>query len=96
MVHAEGHAKGFRVLLPAAVPDMTDLVPNLCWSPDGRQVLAAVITKANPVWQLYRIDAAGKGPGKPLPGLDKGRWYNEMAWSLDGKRIVVSTKSEQP
>jgi uncharacterized protein (TIGR03067 family) len=96
VVHAEGHEKGFRVLLPAVVPDMTDLVPNLCWSPDGKQVLAAVITKANPVRQLYRIDAAGKGPGKPLPGLEKGRWYNEMAWSLDGKRIVVSTKSEEP
>ena len=92
LVHVEGHKQGFRVLLPTAIPDMTDLLHNPSWSPDGTQIIAAVITKANPARQLYVLDAAGKEPAKLLPGLEKGRWYNDMAWSPDGKRIVVSTR----
>jgi Tol biopolymer transport system component/regulation of enolase protein 1 (concanavalin A-like superfamily) len=92
IVHVEGHEKGFRVLLPAALPDMTDLLHNPCWNPDGRQIIAAVITKANSARHLYLLDAAGKEPAKPLPGLEKDRWYNDMAWSPDGTRIVVSTR----
>ena len=91
VVSAEGFEKGLRVLLPAAIPDMTDVVPNVCWSPDGKQVLAAVITKSNPARHIYRVDADGKA-AKPLRGLDKGRWYNEMACSPDGKRIIVSAR----
>ncbi len=92
VVHAEGRAKGFGALLPAALPDMTDLLHNPCWSPDGKQIIAAVITKANPARQLYLVDVAGKEPAKLLSGLEKDRWYNDMAWSPDGKRIVVSTR----
>ena len=61
VVHVEGHRQGFRVLLPAAIPDMTDLLHNPSWSPGGTQILAAVITKANPARQLYLLDAAGNG-----------------------------------
>ena len=92
VVPVEGHKQGFRVLLPAAITDMTDLLHNPCWSPDGWQILAAVTTKANPrgsstSWTLR----VGRG-AKLLPGLEQDRWYNDMAWSPDGKHIVVSTR----
>ena len=92
VVHVEGHEKGFRVLLPATLPDMTDLLHNPSWSPSGTQILAAAITKANPARQLYLLDVAGNEPAKRLPGLEPDRWYNDMAWSPDGTRIVVSTR----
>ena len=92
VVHVEGHKQGFRVLLPAALPDMTDLLHNPSWSPGGTQISAAVITKANPARQLYLLDVAGNEPAKLLPGLEPDRWYNDMAWSPDGTRIVVSTR----
>ena len=92
VVHVEGHRQGFRVLLPAAIPDMTDLLHNPSWSPGGTQILAAVITKANPARQLYLLDVVGNEPAKLLPGLEPDRWYNDMAWSPDGTRIVVSTR----
>ena len=71
---------------------MTDLLHNPSWSPGGTQILAAVITKANPARQLYLLDVAGNEPAKLLPGLEPDRWYNDMAWSPDGTRIVVPTE----
>ena len=69
VVHVERHRQGFRVLLPAAIPDMTDLLHNPSWNPDGKQIIAAVITKANPARQLYLLDVAGNEPAQAAPGI---------------------------
>lgn len=95
VVHAEGRQQGFRVLLPKTMPDVKDIMQSFAWSPDSKQILVGLITPGNPARQLYLIDAEGKVPAKPFPGLSKGRWYNDVAWSPDGKHILFTSPREE-
>jgi regulation of enolase protein 1 (concanavalin A-like superfamily) len=42
------------------------------------------------------IDADGTGKPRLLPGLGKARWYNGVAWSPDGQRIVFTSPRQFP
>ncbi len=90
VVSAEGQKEGFRVLVSGGTGEVRDIVDNVSWSPDGKQVLTALITQGNPLAQLHAVDLEGKAPPKPLPKQDKGRSQSSMAWSFDGKQILVT------
>ena len=96
VVHTEGQAKGFHVLVTEGKSGVKDVLECVSWSPDSKQVLAALITQTHPARQLYLLDVEGKVPPKLLPGQRMGRWYNSVAWSFDGKRILFSSPRESP
>lgn len=94
VVHAEGQKKGFRVLVSEGTREVKYIMDNVSWSPDSQQVLTAFATQGNPARQLYVVDIEGKSPPKPLPKQQKGRSYFGVAWSFDGKHILVSSPRE--
>ena len=91
VVHAEGQEKGFRVLVSEGTQEVKQIMDNVSWSPDSKQVLTALATQGNPALQLYTVDMEGKTPPKPLPKQQTGQSYSGVAWSLDGKHILVTT-----
>jgi TolB protein len=90
IVHADGMAKGFRVLLPKALPEMTGVVGGqpMSWSADSKQVVALLKTKKHPAARFYLIDADGQAPATLLPGQSESRTYADMCCSPDGKHIA--------
>lgn len=94
VVNAEGEKKGFRVLVSEGKREVKYIVDNVCWSPDSKQILAAYTTQSDPARQIYVLDIDGKSPPKPLPKQQKGRSYSGVAWSPNGKCIVVTTPRE--
>jgi TolB protein len=96
IVNTEGQGKGFRVLASEGTREVKQIMDNVSWSPDSKQVLTAFATQGNPALQLYVIDLEGKAPPKPLPRQQKGRSYFSVAWSFEGKQILVSTPRESP
>jgi len=94
VVSAEGQAKGFRVLVFEGTAGVKDILECVSWSPDSKHVLAGLTTQTHPARQLYLIDIQGKDPPKLLPGQRIGRWYNSIAWSFDGKRILFTSPPE--
>jgi Tol biopolymer transport system component len=94
VVSAEGEKKGFRVLVSEGARNVAHLMDNVSWSPDSKQVLTAFSIQSDPALQLHVVDMEGKAPPKPLPRQQKGRSHYSVAWSLDGKKILVSTPRE--
>jgi uncharacterized protein (TIGR03067 family) len=92
-VHVEGQAKGFKVLLPKAMPDVKDILPTIAWSGDGRQILVSLMGPGASNRQLYFVDFEGQAAPRLVPGQDPARWNNDMAWSLDGKKIVYCSQA---
>jgi uncharacterized protein (TIGR03067 family) len=95
VVHVDGMKKGFRALLPQALPEVKNIGQPLSWSSDSKQVLTTLKTQSGPAFQLYVIDADGKTPAKLLPGQKPERPYSNMAWSPDGKHIAYCAPPEQ-
>ena len=91
-VHVDGQAAGFKVLLPKAMPGVQDILPTFAWSGDGKQILASLIGPGKNQRQLYFVDVEGETAPRLVPGQDQSRWNNDMAWSLDGKRIVFCSQ----
>ena len=50
----------------------------------------------NPATQLYVVDMEGKALPRPLPNQPKGQSCLSVAWSLDGKHILVTTVRKLP
>jgi len=88
IVHVEGYKKGFRVLVPTEKTKGTRAATNPSWSPDGKQVLAALRMPKKRTWKLYTIDIDDPHEIKRLPGQREDRSYGSPAWSPDGKKII--------
>lgn len=89
-VHVDGEAKGFKVLLPKAMPGVRYILFTIAWGGDGQQVLAALSGPKGGPNQLYFLDFAEKAPPKLVPGQDLQASYSSMAWSLDGKKLLLT------
>jgi TolB protein len=94
VVHAEGQAKGFRVLVSEGAQGVKHLMDNVSWSPDSKQVLCAFSTPSNPALQLYVVDIQGKSPPEALPRQPEQQSCYSVAWSPDGKQILVAIREK--
>jgi uncharacterized protein (TIGR03067 family) len=91
LVHAEGEAKGFKVLLAVkSIPEIKELENYISWSPDGKRILAPIRMEGDANLQLYVLDPEGKIPPQKLAGQDPSVRNYGSSWSPDGKKIVLS------
>lgn len=91
VVHAQGQAKGFRVLLSEEkVPDLKKIDGYISWRPDGKQFLIGLKMGKDVNTQLYCLDMEGKAPPRKLAGQDAAQTNFIPAWSPDGKTIVYA------
>jgi hypothetical protein len=86
LVHAEGAAKGFKVLLTENDSGLT-LLSGLSWSKVDQRILTT-LKRGSSSWQLYFIDPEGRMPPQSVPGQDPQADYGPPALSPDEKRIV--------
>lgn len=94
VVHREGEAKGFRVLLTReSMADYLGANNFLAWEPnEGKRILATLVTRSNRNRQLYLLDAEGKAPPQRIAGQDATRANVNGTWSPDGKRIIFCVR----
>jgi uncharacterized protein (TIGR03067 family) len=91
VVHAEGQAKGYRVLLSEEhTPDLKKIDGYFSWRPDGKQLLVALRMGKDVNKQLYCLDFDGKAPPRKLAGQEGAQANFIPAWSPDGKTIVYA------
>jgi len=91
IVHVDGYEKGFRVLAPTAESEGFRPLANPSWSPDSRQVLAALIKSSQPA-ALYTIDVENPHKIHRVPGQREDCAYGSPAWSPDGKKIIFCAR----
>lgn len=95
-VHVEGESKGFKILLPKAMPGLRYIMFTVAWGGDGGRVLAAMTGPNDNANQLYFLDFAEKERPQLLAGQDPQRSCTSMAWSLDGKKILLTFTPPKP
>jgi uncharacterized protein (TIGR03067 family) len=87
-VHVDGQSKGFKILLPKAMPDVKDILWASAWGGDGKRLIASLVGPKGGPRQLYFLDFAEKEPPQLVPGQDPTWANSEMAWSADGKKLA--------
>jgi uncharacterized protein (TIGR03067 family) len=91
IVHADGQAKGFKVLLPnKAISGVKEFSGYFSWSPDGKRVIVPMLMEGDANLQLFLLDPEGKTPPQKLAGQDPSVRNYGSSWSPDGKKIVIS------
>jgi TolB protein len=92
-VSAEGEKKGFKVLLPSsALPEVGNAACTMAWGGTGNQILVYMQTKTDRAGRLYVLDFTGAKPPQLFPKFPAGWESSSMAWSPDGKRVVLSAE----
>lgn len=91
IVHSEGQAKGFNVLLPNKnIPGVKSTQKYFSWSPDGRQVVLPMTLEGDTNIQLYLVDIEGNKPPQRLADQDPNENNYASSWSPDGKQMVTA------
>lgn len=86
IVDARGAKHGLKTIFTG------ESLPAMAWSPDSKTILLTIRNpKENNRWQLHAIDAADPQEPKRLPGQVLGGQFTDMAYSPNGKQIVVTT-----
>lgn len=94
-VHVEGEAKGFKTLLPKALPG-ADFNATIAWGGDGRRLLVSLAVPPTKLHKLYFLDFSQKAAPQILPGQDPAWDVAGMAWSPDGRKIALNIRPEAP
>jgi uncharacterized protein (TIGR03067 family) len=94
-VHVEGEAKGFKVLLPKAMPG-GGFLENVGWGGDCRRVLANIVRPSGSLYKMYFLDFAQKDPPQIVPGQDPSWNITGAAWSPDGRKILFNYIIPEP
>lgn len=95
-VHVEGQAKGFKILLPKAMPEVKDILWASSWGGDGKRLIASLVGPKGGPRQLYFLDFAEKEPPQLVPGQDPAWANSETAWSADGKKLAFRASLPKP
>lgn len=86
-------ADGWKVLRS----DASDTLPDITFSPDNEQVIAAIAKGGNPLHKLYAIDRQKPEMAVLLDAIPPSQVVDGVAWSRDGKRIaIVALETVQP
>lgn len=70
--------------------DEGDLLASFAWSPDSSQILFVKKAPDKAFHQVFSAAPDSKDVPKPLAGLDPLRRCSDVAYSADGKRILVT------
>jgi hypothetical protein len=89
-VSVEGEKKGFKVLLPSSAPEIGNANSTTAWGGTGSQILVSMQRKADPARQLYVFDSSGARPPQLFPKFPAEWSSGDMAWSPDGKKVVLT------
>lgn len=89
-IPASGEKERFKVLLPSSArPEADNVSPTLSWG-GGQQILACMQRKSDRGRKLYVLDAAGVKPPRLFSNFPASWVCDNVAWSCDGKRVVMS------
>ena len=90
----EGEKKGFKVILPStALPEVANCYETLAWGGTGKQILIRMQCKDDRANKLYILDTSGVKPPHVFPNSPAGWLPGDMAWSCDGKKVVISARA---
>lgn len=95
-INTAGEAKGFKSLLPKAMPGVKNILTAVGWGGDGKRLMASLVGPDGGSYQLYSLDFAEQAPAQLVPGQDPQRAYTDMAMSPDGKKILVVIARPKP
>ncbi len=76
--------------------DTGNLLASFAWHPDGKEVLYVKNSEERGHFQIYSADPDSKDAPKILAGCDPDRSYADIAYSPDGKQILISCWKRTP
>jgi Tol biopolymer transport system component len=76
--------------------DEGDLWASFAWSPDASKVLFTKKCPERQRFQIYSAAPDSKDPPQLLPALDPLRNYADIAYSPDGKQLLISCQKRTP
>jgi len=90
-VHVDGEAKGFKVLLPRAMPESGNrFSSHIAWGGDGKRILVGLCPPTSQRGhKLYFLDFAQKEPPQLVPGPYPDGYITGVSMSRDGKKILA-------
>ncbi len=90
-VHVDGEAKGFKVLLPKAMPESGNrFSSHIAWGGDGKRILVGLCPPTSQRGhKLYFLDFAQKDPPQLVSGPYPDGYITGVSMSRDGKKILV-------
>ena len=84
------------MLLPSsAKPEVNNSAATTSWGAD-KQILACMQKKGDRTRRLYVFDADGVKPPHLFPKFPAAWICDNVAWSTDGKKIVMSARPVDP
>jgi uncharacterized protein (TIGR03067 family) len=93
---AKGEKEGFKVLLPSsAKPEAGNSSSTLSWGSD-KQILVCMQKKSDRGRRLYVIDAAAVKPPRLFSNFPASWVCDNVAWSCDGKKVVMTARAVEP
>ena len=90
IVDARGDTLGHQVR------DTGTILASFAWSPDGSHVLYVKLCPERDHYQIYSVSPAGSDKPKLLTGQDPERSYADIAYSPDGKKLLISAWKRTP
>ena len=95
-ISANGEKEDVKVLLPSsAQPEAGNSSMTMSWG-EGKQILVCMQKKTDRRRQLYVVDAAGVKPPRLFSNSPASWVCDNVAWSCDGKKLVVSARAIEP
>ncbi len=97
-VHVEGEAKGFKVLLPKAMPESDGrFTSHIAWGGNGKRVLVGLCAPTRQ-WghKMYFLDFAQKDSPQLVPGPYPDGYLTGICLSPDGKKILFGYSIPPP
>jgi hypothetical protein len=93
-VSTEGEDKGFKTILPNAMPpDADKFFGVVAWGGNGNQILICLSMKRIVQYPLFVFDFGGRQHPRVFPGYPKDFYSCDMVWSSDGKKVLFAAQA---